>query len=235
MRPLVRYVDKEQAVIDAVFTVTNTELLAGDAIEIHIQLTGPKGRVYVHQSTVQLENDTGVVRFSIGDPLRWWPATLGEQSLYQMIVTILAGDAAIDTWKTTLGMTSVRKPSRGKGSPLLVNGRTYDIQEIIAVDEADENSVLPVAGDCLLLIRDHFGPDVLYEAADRAGILLVQSVPMSHVSEPPVHVRREVDRLSAHPCLAGWLVGKKGRRADRIANRVHTLDPTRTVFRGLPC
>ena len=94
--------------------------------------------------------------------------------------------------------------------------------------------VAEVKDDTLLLVRNHFGPTVLYEAADRAGILLVQCVPLSHASEPDVNVAQQVDRLAAHPSLAGWMVDHNSRIADRMANRIQYLDPTRQVFRDLP-
>ncbi len=235
IRPLVRYVDKEQAIIDAVFTVTNAKSLDVKSVELHSLLKGPRGREYSHQSTVLLENGGGVMRFSIGDPRRWWPAAMGEQALYEIAMTLLVGDEVVDTWKGTLGMTSVRMPGEHAPAPLLVNGRQYEVQEVIPIDRDDEDRLLPVGRDCLLLIRDHFGPDLLYEAADRAGILLVQAVPLSHDLESDVRVRRQVDRLAAHPSLAGWLVDPMGRLADRIAGRVRLLDPTRNVLRELPC
>ena len=105
---------------------------------------------------------------------------------------------------------------------------------IVTIGRNDEESVLPVTGDTLLLVRDHYGPNVLYDAADRAGILLIQAVPLTHESGRSIVVRREVDRLASHPSLAGWMVDHIGRIADRVVERIHHLDPTRRVFRQQP-
>ncbi len=234
LRPLVRYVDAEQAVIEVVFTVTQPETLEDDRVQMHVSLRGPDDRAYSQQAGIALLDGRGVMRFTMPQPQRWWPAGMGDQQLYEMTATLLIGDGPADAWTTTLGMTSVRTRSAELPRALLVNGRAFGVQTVVTVDRHDESSVLPVSGESLLLVRNHFGPDVLYDAADRAGILLVQSVPLNHDDEPDIQVRQHVDRLTAHPSLAGWYVGPQGRFADRIVDRLHDLDPTRNVFRALP-
>lgn len=238
VRTLVRYVDEDQAVIEIVFSVADWEQLAEPVVDLHVRLKGPRGRVIDCQGTVALQHGAGVMRFEIDEPRRWWPAGMGEQELYEFSITLLAGDEAPDRWSTTLGMTSVRTAATRtweKPTRLLINGRRYEFHSILPIERADEQSVLPVAGDSLLLVRDHFGPDVLYDAADRAGILLIQSVPLTRRASRNLRVHREVDRLAAHPSLAGWLVDGAGRVGDRMARRLAHLDPTRKVFREFPC
>ena len=86
----------------------------------------------------------------------------------------------------------------------------------------------------LVLIRGHYGPDVLYDAADRAGILMVQAVPIHPQGQPESEMADQVDRLLSHPSLAGWFVGHLGFMTERIAYCVSSLDPTRNVFRAIP-
>ncbi|MAE64855.1 MAG: hypothetical protein CMJ18_11355 [Phycisphaeraceae bacterium] len=233
-RPLVRYVDEDQAVIDTIVSVVTTKKDQDAPVDVHIRMTGPRGRVITVQKGVTLRDGAAMIRFEIGDPRRWWPAGMGDQELYEFCITLLAGDEAMDSWQTTLGLTSVRSPEGQSEGALLVNGREYSFQSIVAVDPDDERSVLPASSDSLLLVRDHFGPDILYDAADRAGILLIQSVPLKPRNDADFVVNREVDRLAAHPSLAGWLVGDETRFSDRIAHRLHHLDPTRYIFRTLP-
>ena len=233
VRSLVRYVDEDRSVIEAAIVLSHIEWLEHQPVEIHFSLTGPKGRQFSHQCPLELVGDEAMVRFEIDHPHRWWPAGMGEQDLYELALTLLAGDQSMDRWTTTLGMTSVRTLSDSDETSLLVNGRKFDIDEVITIGRDDEDSLLPVAGDTLLLVQDHFGPDRLYNAADRAGILLVQSIPTTPHRVSKVRVRREIDRLSSHPSLAGWHVGAS-KAADRVVQRVHALDPTRKVFRRLP-
>ena len=102
------------------------------------------------------------------------------------------------------------------------------------VDKIDEHSLLPATGDSLLLVRDHFGAEVLYEAADRAGILLVQCVPIDAEGKLELSVAEQVDRLASHPSLAGYFVGHLGKLTGKVAEALKLLDPTRSVFLNFP-
>ena len=234
VRPLVRYVDEDQAVINVTFQIGGNDQADVDLLKVHMKLVGPHKRIFTHQTSAELDNGDGAIHFSIGEPQRWWPAGMGGQELYSFTLTLLAGDKVVDKMTSTLGMTSVRTPKGDTQSTLLVNGRQYEYQSVVSITPDDEKHILPVGGDSLLVIQDHFGPDVLFDAADRAGILLIQSVPLSRNVAGNSQVRQQVDRLAAHPSLAGWLVNDHCRTGDRIADRLHTLDPTRFIFRNLP-
>ena len=248
VRPLVRYVDESQAVIEVHITVA--QAIRGQPLEVHVRVSGPDGYVFDHESHLELEHHTGIVRFEMGDPLRWWPCGMGDQALYDMTVCVLLGDDIADRWQNTIGLTSVRTHARGDSVPgaappedagvlieeqavLLVNGRECSIRSVLPVDPADESGVLPIGEQCLLVIRGHYGPDALYNAADRVGTLLIQSIFTGPGSDEASLAHAQIDRLSGHPSLAGWLVGQTGRAGDRIADRVHELDPTRNIFRRI--
>ena len=234
VRTLVRYVDEDRSIVDATFAFDDLNLIRSQPVELSFHMVGPKGRQFSYQTSFEVASETGMVRFELDQPHRWWPAGMGDQNLYELQISLLVGDEKLDAWNTTLGMTSVRASLSNDDRDLLVNGHRYNVHEILTIDRHDEHSVLPIGSDTLLLVRNHFGPTVLYEAADRAGILLVQCVPLSHASEPDVNVAQQVDRLAAHPSLAGWMVDHNSRIADRMANRIQYLDPTRQVFRDLP-
>ena len=93
---------------------------------------------------------------------------------------------------------------------------------------------MPACGDSLLLVRDHYAPDLLCAAADSAGILLIQAIPIDPDGQPERRLDAEVCRLTHHPSLAGYFVGHLGQLSDRIAHRLRELDPTRAVFRRYP-
>ena len=241
VRPLVRYVDSEQAVIELHVTTRPHHLPAAPRNErppeVWMQITGTDGFYDEQRAPLTLDGAQGRTRFDIVEPQRWWPAGMGDQPLYEMTLTLVHGDAQLDAQSVTLGLTSVRPDVGGIESDkphLLVNGEICVVRTVLPVDSVDERQLLPATGDSLLLVRDHYGPDVLYQAADRAGILLVQSVPIHPRAEPEREVARQVDRLAAHPSLAGWFVGHLGRLSDRVAQRLRRLDPTRSVFRDFP-
>ena len=248
VRPLVRYVDDEQAVIDT-HIVTHAVLPADEA---HRTADAPLayvmaeidaadgyhdegcGRLYLKSSGARME---GGFRFGIDEPKRWWPAGLGEQPLYDLTVRIIIGDEVTDEAKLKLGLASVRRGRvLGEDLPpsLLVNGKICEVVEIVTVDQIDENQLLPATGESLLLVRDHYGNDLLYQAADMAGILAVQAVPIDPQGDPEAQVREQVDRLTAHPSLAGYYTGHLGGLKDTVADCLRQLDPTRAVFERFP-
>ena len=251
IRPLVRYVDEHQAVVDVHVTAQQqpTRNHQTNPLTILIRVEGPDGYSHEHQAHLDLHNQADMVRFEMDDPQRWWPTGMGDQTLYRMTVLILANDHLANKWQNTIGLTSVRPSAgvntgsigstsestanqRSNEAALLVNGQQCQICTIVPVDPADEQNVLPVVNHCLLMVRGHYGPDLLYDAADRAGTLVVQSIP--DMTEPKGEIRSQIDRLSGHPSLAGWFVGTNHTGGDQIARHIHKLDPTRSVFRSLP-
>lgn len=239
VRPLVRYVDEDQAVIETHLSVRPADsfdprAVAGD-VQVLVNILGHDGFHDEGRLPLKLAGGTGAVRFDLVHPHRWWPAGMGEQPLYQLTVSLFVGDLLAHQRTLTLGLTSVRPEGQTQAlAHLLVNGQHCDIQTILMVDRANEQQFLPATGDSLILVRDHYGPELLYDAADRAGILLVQSVPIHPAATPELDVADQVDRLAAHPSLAGYFVGHLGRLSDVVAKRLGELDPTRTVFRSFP-
>lgn len=242
VRPLVRYVDKDQAVVEVM-------------VDVAPPVPASRGRKRPQELRVLLEVDTddgfhdeesaaikprathGSVRMGIVEPRRWWPANMGEQPLYKLGVSLMVDDEVSDHWSGTVGLTSVRPPDShaSRADPvLLVNGEECKLAAIVPVDLIHERNLLPVAGDSLMIVRGHWGPDVLFEAADRAGILLIQCVPIDDDGRPEATMVEQINRLSRHPSLAGWYVGHLGAYTERMAYCISTLDPTRPVFRELP-
>ncbi|MEX0744379.1 MAG: hypothetical protein WD118_02150 [Phycisphaeraceae bacterium] len=242
IRPLVRYVDDEQAVVDLQFLAAarfphDARPWLNRQVEVAVEIHGTDGFQDETRQAVQLDEGLGSVRMELVHPQRWWPAGMGEQALYELVLTLVAEGRPIDRRSVTLGLTSVRQDPDTAGEPeprLLVNGQVCAIRSVLMVDRVDENQLLPAGGDSLLLVRDHYGPDLLYQAADRAGVLLVQCVPVHPSGRPEVDVAAQVERLGTHPSLAGWFVGHLGQLSDEMARCIQGLDPTRSVFRQFP-
>ena len=241
IRPLVRYVDEEQAVIDTHLAASPSLPQSGEplypTVDVMLEVDGSDGFHDEGVVRLRLVDGAASMRWEMVQPQRWWPAGMGEQPLYQLTARAIVNDELTDEKTITFGLTSVRS-DRVADEPsdvhLLVNGRICSVRSVLMVDAVDEGGLLPATGDSLLLVRDHYGPNLLYEAADRAGILLVQCVPISPEGTPEVDLETQVQRLSPHPSLAGWFVGHLGRMSDAAAACIAKLDPAHTVFRDLP-
>lgn len=248
IRPLVRYVDQDQAVVDTHITTLPVLPIDGShrtadhpVVYVMAELEGPDGyhdegcgRLLLKQTGDHYE---GGFRFGIDQPSRWWPSGMGEQPLYTLSVSLIVGDDVADEQQAKIGLASIRRDNvLGRGLPpsLLVNGRICEVVEVVVVDQVDENQLLPANGESLLLVRDHFGEERLYQAADMAGVLAVQAVPIDPQADPIRQVHRQVDRLAGHPSLAGYYVGHLGGLRDSVADQLRLLDPTRAVFTAFP-
>jgi len=248
VRPLVRYVDDHQAVIDTRI-ITHAALPCDDhhrtadapIAYVMAEIDGADGfhdegcgRLLLKPCGSQME---GGFRFGIDEPQRWWPAGLGGQPMYDLTIRIIVGDDVTDETKLKIGLASVRRGKvLGVGLPpsLLVNGRICEVVEVLTVDRIDENQLLPANGESLLLVRDHYGAELLYQAADMAGILAIQAVPIDPKGDPTTQVREQVDRLTAHPSLAGYYTGHLGEIKDTVDACLRQLDPTRAIFDRFP-
>lgn len=246
VRPLVRYVDQEQAVVEVVVNLQpavtgqsnrskSTPRRKDAAVIIEVDTDeGFHDEQTVRLSSKMLEEGGGAARVELVHPARWWPAGMGAQPLYTLSVGLTERDDLADMWSGTFGLTSVRRWDVSDDATLLVNGKECHIAAVVPVDLIHESHLLPVTGDSLMIVRGHWGPDVLYESADRAGILLIQCVPVDDDGRPESTIVDQVDRLSRHPSLAGWYVGHLGQYTERMAYCIKCLDPTRAIFRHLP-
>lgn len=253
VRPLVRYVDEQRGVLDVHVTVRSTapsrclpDTQEHEPFTLLIRMTGPDGLLVEDEAAVDLSLGGASVRFELLSPQRWWPAGMGEQMLYDLTVLLRCGDLLLDTFTTTTGLTSVR--GHEADAQLLVNGQVCTIRRIVPIEPVDETGILPVSSDSLLLVRDHIGPKVLYDAADRAGILLVQAIRPEDLFAGPDHdatgdaaggearmnFAHHLDRLVTHPCLAGWLVERVDDLSMQLIHHLRQLDPAHRVFRHLP-
>ncbi|MEM6393060.1 MAG: hypothetical protein AAF797_09830 [Planctomycetota bacterium] len=206
-------------------------------VEVLIDVDGDDGFHDEGTTKIAVRGGHGSFRFEIVEPERWWPAGMGEQPLYTFSVRLLVDDHIVDRAEFTLGLASVRRDhalGEAFGPQLLVNGRIHTVRDVVVVDRIDENQLLPATGESLLLVRDHYGYESLYDAADRAGILLIQSVPIDPDADPASAVRDQVDRLAAHPSLAGYFVGHLGKLRGTVSKQLRRLDPTRMVCRDFP-
>ncbi len=246
VRPLVRYVDQHQAIIDTHFTTIvcpsdsaapPPSTLLGQNVHVLVEINGMDGFHDEGECTLRMEDGRGSIRFEVVQPDRWWPAGLGPQALYQLRIGLVMADELVDHREVVFGLTSVRRDERydlGYMPTLLINGQVIDVRDIVIVDRVDERGLLPAAGGSVLLVRDHYGSDLLYDAADRAGLLLIQCVPVDEQGSTGKTIDAQIERLASHPSLAGYFVGHLGALCKRVESRIRVIDPTRAIFHHFP-
>jgi len=238
-RCLVRYVDSDQAVIETRYAIRDAHERGGADRRVSVQIDVTSGDGFHDTEEHQLRpgERRGIMRTELVRPDLWWPAGMGEQKLYDITASLLVGGVPIEQRSVCLGMASVRQHrAEPRTAPryLLVNGQEFPIDHVIAIDEPDERTLLPIGGASLVIVRGHYGPDLLYDAADRAGVLLIQCVPIDPDGEPVRQVGPAVRRLASHPSLVGWYVGHLGPLAEPAEHTVRDLDPQHPVFHQLP-
>lgn len=244
LRPLVRYVDQTRAVLEIhmqIESLPDEFATAHDAASddehservLELIMHGPQGQLASQRLKINDLKNVNCIRFELEEPQRWWPAGMGDQPLYDLIVRLMVNDNQADAQAATLGLTSIRTIDDVAGPSLLIHGLPCDIRSVLQVRPIDENAILPVGRGSLLIVQQHFGSQRLYEAANRAGILLIQSIP-ELAAETDATITREVNRLASHPSLVGWLVEHTGSVAQAMTAQIQSLDPTRRVFRSLP-
>ncbi|MEO0963852.1 MAG: hypothetical protein AAFY08_01930, partial [Planctomycetota bacterium] len=113
MRALVRYVDADQAVIDAHFRAMHVipEAARGfesEEVDVYVEIDGSDGFHDEGQTHLILRDGGGSVRFDVVQPSRWWPAGMGEQPMYRVGMKLIVHDEAADEREVAVGLTSVR-------------------------------------------------------------------------------------------------------------------------------
>gem|GEM_PF-781587 len=237
IRPLVRYVDKERAVIETRVR-TRRPFVCEQRLEVCVDavltITDRHGFEDEIITKVQTHSGRAFARFELVWPKRWWPASMGEQALYTLRIRLEVEGVVLEEQQAEIGLTSVRADHSNNHQPLLVNSQPFAFRSIVHVDHVDQSGLLPAGADALLVVRDHYGPDVFFDATDRAGILTLQCVPLDPDAAPGNRVLDEVERLAAHPSLMGYFVGHQGPMADGLVNTIRKADPTRPVYRQMP-
>ena len=155
---------------------------------------------------------------AITDPQLWWPWQLGDQPLYRVTVSVEVNGSISGIWERTVGLRQIRM----KNYVLWVNGERLFAKGVdmwptttLPADATPEQISGDVArakdlGLNLLRVESHVARPELYDAADRAGMLIWQDMPMrgevkrSIQSNAVNAAHRLVDKLGAHPSIAVW-------------------------------
>jgi beta-mannosidase len=156
-------------------------------------------------------------RVTVDRPELWWPASLGDQPLYDLAVSVEVDGQSSDRRQVSTGLRQIRMRNfiaSVNGERLFLKGANHGPSQRALGDAtaaALERDVVLArqAGLDLLRLHGHVSRPELYEAADRHGLLLWQDLPLQRgyagVRRQAMRQAQEaVDLLGHHPSIAVW-------------------------------
>jgi beta-mannosidase len=231
LRAVVLEADEERAIVechaaldtDATHTVVITTTVdrsgpdTGDGSGAGAVPPGEAARLEQTQLLAQGENLIGW-RIAVEDPELWWPRSLGGQPLYDLVVGVQLAGRDSDRTTRRLGLRQVEMDNfrcSVNGQRLFLKGACIGPPAPGLADATAEQVRAPVeraveAGLDLLRLVGHIGHPDLYDAADEAGVLLWQDLPLQWGyhrgvrGEASRQATQAVDLLAHHPSLAVW-------------------------------
>ena len=202
-----------------------------DDCSVHALLTAPGGKTYAAKSAiVQAGSDLKIL---VEDPQLWWPNGLGEHPLYDLTVTLWAGERVLDTRSLRIGLRTIRLcqavDADGQGAEFAfeVNGYKFFatgsnyIPEDSFLSRITPERTRKLVADCAWanynMIRvwggGYYPADDFFDACDEYGILVWQDLMFAcNVYElddafeetTTAEVIDNVRRIRHHACLALW-------------------------------
>ncbi len=154
----------------------------------------------------------------VRDPALWWPRALGDQPLINVEVEVTIDGEVSDRRRRRTGLRQITWDDwvcTVNGEKLFVKGAnllpTRALPADATADEmrADVDAAVDLGLDALR-VHGHIADRPLYDAADEAGILLLQDFPLQwgharSIRQQAVdQARAAVDTLGHHPSIALW-------------------------------
>lgn len=156
---------------------------------------------------------------SVTDPARWWPWSLGDQPLHDVTIEVRTEGGDVSHRVTRrLGFRTVELRNwiaHVNGERLFLKGSNQGptrqaLAEATADDLRGDVALARAAGLDFLRLHAHITRPEVYDAADEAGLLLWQDLPLQWgyargVRKQAVRqARKAVELLGHHPSVAIW-------------------------------
>ncbi|MDW8804120.1 glycoside hydrolase family 2 protein [Streptomyces scabiei] len=221
VRPLVT-VDGTAGRVELLVDVERAAVEAGLRIE---------ARVGGVTAVAEVGGTSGTVRLEVPGVERWWPRGYGEQSLYDVELTLHSESGALDRWRRRVGFRSVEldrsADEHGTGFTLVVNGERLFARGVNWIpDDVFPSRITPERYRARLTRAAEAGVDLVriwgggiyesedfYDVCDELGLLVWQDFPFACAAYPEeqplrgeveAEARENVVRLMPHPSLVLW-------------------------------
>lgn len=153
----------------------------------------------------------------IAEPELWWPRSLGEQHLHDVIVEVVVDDQLSDRRARRTGLRQVQWDHWTcsiNGERIYLKGVNLlpsrpGLADVGDLAHRDIESAVELGLD-VVRVHGHIADRSLYAAADQLGILVLQDFPLQwgharHVRGQAVEqARAAVDTLGHHPSIVQW-------------------------------
>ncbi|WP_405515849.1 glycoside hydrolase family 2 protein [Streptomyces canus] len=222
VRPLVTVGEQGLGVVELAVEVERAR------VEAPLRVEASVGGV---RASASLDGTEGVVRLEVPGVGLWWPRGYGEQSLYDVELTLLHEDRPLDVWRRRVGFRTVEldraADAHGTGFTLVVNGERLfargvnwipdDVFPSRITRERYRERLGQAADAGVDLVRIWGGgiyeSEDFYDACDELGLLVWQDFPFACAAYPEeqplrgeveAEARENVVRLMPHPSLVLW-------------------------------
>jgi beta-mannosidase len=190
-------------------------------VVLHGTITGPDGALLTlaEREVVLADGDNHLAwAIDVEAPPRWWPWRLGEAARCDLTVTAEVAGTVSDERTVRTGFREIRVRDwrwTVNGEDLFVMGTNLAPTRTLpatatADDLARDVALARDANLDLIRVHAHVARPELYDAADAAGMLVWQDLPLQwgyarSVRRSAVHQARDmVDLLGHHPAVALW-------------------------------
>lgn len=187
----------------------------------------------VAEKTLALPTGTGVATLVLSSPELWWPNTMGEQALYDVVVMLCdrAGNE-LDSWTRKIGFRTLRLERRadqwGESFRFVVNGIPFfakganwipaDVFNNRVTPDRYRDLIESAASANMNMLRVWGGgiyeEEVFYDLCDEYGVCVWQDFMFSCSTYPTFdagflasveqEAKDNIRRLRSHPSLALW-------------------------------
>ncbi len=154
----------------------------------------------------------------ISDPHLWWPRSLGPQPLTTIAVEVLVDGTPSDARARRTGLRVVAWNDwqcSVNGERLFLKGANLlptaaALADVTPAAARYDIALAVEAGLDALRVHGHIAPRHVYDAADEAGMLLLQDFPLqwgyarSVRDQAVLQARAAVDTLGHHPSIVQW-------------------------------
>lgn len=255
-----RDADEQRAVL-AMRAVVDASSQTSVTLRTEITPDGPAAHAQDHELTHVVAAGENRIEWTVtvDRPQLWWPHALGDQSLCDVSIevrdaTAPPGEPPSDRVERRTGLRSIRMHrwvTSVNGERLFLKGTSLGptrqaLAEATAEEVAADVTRAKDLGMDLVRVHSHVGRPELYDAADEAGMLVWQDLPLQWAYHRGVRhqalrqAREAVDLLAHHPSVAVWCghneplsggldgVGRDpdATRRDRLARQIGQMLPS---------